>query len=65
MPGASACSQVVLVWPGMMSVLPASAGIQNEWMTSAPVKLDPDRLPDRDVDLVGGGEGLRTDPSPR
>ena len=28
-------SQVTLVWPGIRSVLPASAGTQKEWITSA------------------------------
>ena len=46
----------MLVWPGIRSVLPESAGTQNEWMTSAEPQPEADRLADRDVDLVGGGE---------
>ena len=35
--GRMASIHVVLTWPGIASVLPASAGTQNEWITSAPM----------------------------
>ena len=64
MPGASASSQVSLVWPGMASILPASCGTQKEWITSPPISFSRTGTPDRNMDLVGGGEVLRPDCSP-
>ena len=37
-PGAFALTRIVFVCPGMTSVLPASCGTQNEWMTSGDVR---------------------------
>ena len=39
--------------PGIMSILPASDGTQNEWMTSTLSRWELHRLPHRQADLVG------------
>ena len=54
MPGRSAWSHVSVVRPGIMSILPWSAGTQKLWMTSREVSRTRTRRPGGNVHLVGG-----------
>ena len=47
------------VRPGIRSFLPCRLGTHRLWITSSALQRDHHRPADRDVDLVGGAEGLR------
>ena len=51
--------------PGSGPCLPVRLGTQKEWITSVDVELDRTGSPDRDVDLVRGGEAAARRRRPR